>query len=235
MKEQLQLLYQLQQIDTQIQADQNELARIDDGGAAQQRLGEEEQLSEQMQEDFATTQARLHDKELQLQGIEDEREAKWSRAYGGRVSDPKELQALDQKIAELDRRRDRLEEEILRLMDEVEDKQQAVDQKAGEVKYLREERQQIVDYYHNRTEQLNAELESLHQRRPQLCEQIPTSLLDRYDQIREKSNNLAVVVVGDGTCGGCHTSVPNNYVSMLHNPSELIRCENCRRILVIPD
>ena len=121
MKEQLQLLYQLQQIDTQIQADQNELAQIDDGSAAQQRLGEEEQLSEQMQEDFATTQARLHDKELQLQGIEDEREAKWSRAYGGRVSDLKELQALEQKVAELDRRRDRLEEEILRLMDEMED------------------------------------------------------------------------------------------------------------------
>ena len=92
-----------------------------------------------------------------------------------------------------------------------------------------------MDYYHNRTEQLNAELESLHQRRPQLCEQIPTSLLDRYDQIREKSNNLAVVVVDHGACGGCHTSVPNNYVGMLHNPFELIRCENCRRILVIPD
>ena len=235
MKEQLQLLYELQQIDTQIQADETELAELDDGSSAEQALAQEEQLYQQMQQDLAATQAQLHDKELQWHGTEDDRESKWAQAYGGRVSDPKELQALEQKIAELDRRKDQLEEETLRLMDDVETKQQAVADNEAQVHQLREKLQSIQQNYRTRTEQLVAELTGLRQRREQLPQQISPSLLQQYEQLHQRSNNLAVVAVVNGACSGCHTSVPSNYVTRLENPTEVLKCESCRRILVIPD
>lgn len=235
MKEQLQLLYQLQQTDTQIQADETELTELDDGSQTEQLLAEQEELHKQTQQGLSSIQAELHDKELQLQGTEDDREAKWNQAYGGRVSDPKELQALAQKIAELDRFKDRLEEEIIRLLDEVEAKQQAVAEKSTEVEQLREKLQTTQQSYRTRTEQLTNELQGLRQRREQLPGQISPSWLQQYEQIRQRSNNLAVVAVVNGACSGCYTAVPSNYVTQLEDPTTVIKCESCRRILVIPD
>lgn len=234
MKEQLQLLYQLQQIDTHIQARGHELATLDDGHSTEQTLAAQQQSLQQMQQDLAATRVQLHDKELQLQGTEDDRAAKWALAYGGRVTDPKELQALEKKIAELDRLRDRLEEEIIGLLDETEAQSQATDDKATEVQKLTAKLQSIRENSGTRTEQLTAQLQDLRQGREQLPTHIQPVLLQQYEQIRQRSGDLAVVAVDNGACGGCHTSVPSNYVTALANPTQILRCESCRRILVIP-
>ena len=234
MKEQLALLDQLQQTDTQAEADERELEELDEGSSTQEALTQEEQSLEQSERELAATRARLHDKELQLQGTEDDRAAKWSQAYGGRVTDPKELQALVQKISELDRRKDRLEEEAIGLLDEVEAKEQALAKKTTEVDRLREKLHNIQQHHRSRTEQLKARLLDLRERRQALPAQLSPSLLAQYEQIRQKSGNLAVVTVEGGACGGCHTSLPSNYVTGLANPAQVMRCENCGRILVLP-
>ncbi len=235
MNEQLALLYELQRIDTQVQADKTELDELDDGSQTEQLLAQQEECLAQMQQDLSNTKAELHDKELELQGTENDREVKWNQCYGGQVSDPKELQALAQKIAELDRRKDDLEGKILRLMEEVEAQQQQTTAQSAEVEELRDDLRRIQQHYSTRTEYLTNELHDLRQRREQLLPQISASLLQQYVRICQKSSNLAVVAVVNGACSGCRTSVPSNSITRLESTAEVVKCESCHRILVIPE
>ena len=233
MKDQLALLYKLQQTDTQMRADERELAGLDDGGALAEQLAGAEAELQQRRETLTATEAELQDKQLQLGSTEDEHKQKWDQAYGGRVSDPKELAALEQKIGELDRRKDKLEDDIIMLLDEVDvcqadsaAKQTEVDELSGELAGVRE-------HFAQRTTALTAELEQLAEQRTELGGQIDGALLDEYERILRRSGDVAVAVAERNTCSACHTAVAGGLVSELQMSSRLVKCENCRRILVL--
>ncbi len=233
MKDQLALLYRLQQIDTQMRADERELAGLDDGGALAEQLAGAEAELQQRRETLTTTEAQLQDKQLRVGSTEDEHKQKWDQAYGGRVSDPRELTALEQKIGELDRRKDKLEDDIIMLLDEVEVCQADSAAKQTEVDELSREVAGMREHFAQRTAALTAELEQLAQQRRELVGQIEAALLDEYERIRRRSGNVAVAVAERNTCSACHTAVAGGLVGELAAPSRLVKCENCRRILVL--
>ena len=233
MKEQLVLLHSLQQTDSQITADQAELAGLDDGTVLAPQLEHGEGELAERHEKLAATQAQLHDQQLQLQGTEDDRQRKWNQAYGGMVSDSRELSALEQKIGELDRRKDKLEEDIIMLLDDVENMQAGAAEKRTEVERLSANLARTREDFAQRSAQLKAELARLSRQREELIERIDSSLLAEYDRIRERTSDLAVAVVEGKTCSACHTAVAGSLVAELEAPRRVVKCESCRRILVL--
>jgi predicted nucleic acid-binding Zn-ribbon protein len=233
MKQQLVLLYQLQQTDSQIEADETELSGLDDGETLAEELeAEEAQLSE-LEDKLSATQAELHDKQLQLQGTEDDRQDKWDQTYGGRISDPKELSALERKIEELDRRTGKLEEDIILLLDEVETLQEQVNQKQADVEEMSNQLSVIRRHCEQRSAELDTELEQLSEQRTELETQTKSSLLDDYEHTRQNSANVAVTVAKNRACSACHTAVASSLLGELQQPTRVVRCESCRRILVL--
>ncbi len=233
MKQQLVLLYQLQQTDSQTEADEAELSGLDNGETLAGELeAEEAQLSE-LEDKLSAAQAELHDKQLQLQGTEDDRQAKWDQTYGGRISDPKELSALERKIQELDRRKDKLEEDIIMLLDDVETLQEQVDQQQAAVKEMSSRLSEVRQHFEQRSAELTTELADLVQRRSELEAQIKSSLLEDYEHTRQHSANVAVAVAKNRACSACHTAVASSLLGELQQSTRVVRCESCRRILVL--
>ncbi len=233
MKQQLVLLYQLQQTDSQIEADEAELSGLDNGETLAGELeAEEAQLSE-LEEKLSAAQAELQDKQLQLQGTEDDRQAKWDQTYGGRISDPKELSALERKIQELDRRKDKLEEDIIMLLDDVETLEEQVEQKQADVGTMSGRLSEVRQHFEQRSAELTTELEQLGERRSELAAQVEPSLLDDYEHTRRHSRNVAVTVAKKRACSACHTAVASSLLGELQQPTTVVRCESCRRILVL--
>ncbi len=233
MKQQLVLLYQLQQTDSQTEADEAELSGLDNGEALAGELEAEEARLSELEDKLTTAQAELHDKQLQLQGTEDDRQAKWDQTYGGRVSDPKELSALERKIQELDRRKDKLEEDIIMLLDDVETLQEQVGQKQADVEEMNSKLSEVRQHFEQRSAELSEELQYLAQRRSELEAQIKPGLLDDYEHTRQHSANIAVTVVANRQCSACHTAVASNLLGELQQATRVVRCESCRRILVL--
>ena len=233
MKEQLLLLYRLQETDSQTQADQTEVAGLDDGGRLATELEGEEAVLDELQQKLASTEAELHNKQLELQGTEDERKRKWDQAYGGRVSAPRELTALEQKIEELDRRTDRLEEEIIMLLDDVETLQAQVTEKQAEVDKMSSRLDEVRTYFAQRSAALAADLAGLTQQRTELAGQIGSGLLAEYERLRQRIGDIAVAVVEKHACRACHTAVADSLLRELRDPSRVVKCESCRRILVL--
>jgi predicted nucleic acid-binding Zn-ribbon protein len=63
---------------------------------------------------------------------------------------------------------------------------------------------------------------------------IPAALLALYEKIREQSDGVGAARLYQRRCEGCRLSVPPNDLNTIRSAplDEVIRCEECRRILV---
>lgn len=234
MKQQLADLYELQQADTGIAARKKALRALDDGSKSERALAAAVDKLNALRDRQQSLEGDMVDRELQLKGAEEERTARSKQAYGGTISDPKQLSALEKKIAELGRTKDRLEEEILGLMEELEKAQAQVAAQQTAVDELERKTTAIKQRYESETKRLRGELKELEATRNDLAARLDPALLKQYDALREKAGGLAVAAVRRGSCEGCRVSLPSTYAPRLQAHSEAIRCENCRRILYLP-
>jgi len=146
--------------------------------------------------------------------------------------------ALLDEIEEVKKRSSAIEDEILRLMEEVE--KEKVEQISREKK-LREMESAAADEIKSLDEEnarLNAEAEALKKEREKLAASVKPEFLVIYEQMLRSRNGLAVVPLEDGGCGGCHMKLSVQNVNELmrvysdeSQSRELVRCENCSRIL----
>ena len=76
------------------------------------------------------------------------------------------------------------------------------------------------------------EEEKLTKKRQQLQANIDKPLLQTYERIRNNvRNNLAVVSVIGGACGGCFTIIYPQMQAEIKEKRQIIKCEHCGRIL----
>ena len=231
MKEQLDLLFELQQIDTAIDDASKRLAGLDDGSATRAELEQQRAELAEMETTLKQTNSHQLDKELELESTEEDRAHKWSQAYGGSISDPKELASLEKKIEELQRRKDKLEDILLELYDNFEQQTSKVEQQRETVERLAKELDATVENFECVSAELEAAIADAQQQRTAIVEKLDEKLLADYEDIREKSGGLAVVAINGSLCTGCRVSVSIMIIEQLHAGRKLVRCENCRRIL----
>ncbi len=231
MKEQLDLLFELQQIDTRIDDASKRLAGLDDGSRKRDELGKERGRLAEMEEKLEKTSGEQLDRELELESTEDERKQKWSQAYGGTISDPKELAALEKKIEELARRKDKLENVLLELYDNSEAQTRQVEAQRDLVARLEQELAATADDFERTSGELRDAIAEATRQRAALTGKLDEKLLADYEDVRAKNAGLAVVAVSGNMCTGCRVSVSTMILEQLQRGAKVVRCENCRRIL----
>ena len=69
--------------------------------------------------------------------------------------------------------------------------------------------------------------------RGNVAAEVPADLLALYDQIR-KTKGVGAAMLRAGRCEGCHLSLNAADLNVIRAsaPDEVVRCEECRRILV---
>jgi predicted nucleic acid-binding Zn-ribbon protein len=235
LKEDLALLYELQHADTSLDRLAQELATLDDGSRAARRAQEAAATLQTAADQLRHTEGELKDRELALESTEAERKQKWQRAYGGTVSDAKELSALERKIEELDRRKGKLEEDILALYDTVERlraEHAAAAQRAEEGAHRAK---RARSHFLHRTKEIHEEQAALTAGRPELVARLPEPLYQQYEKSRASQEGVAVAGLVAGACECCHTRTPNEYLTDLRRGLRMIHCESCGRILVLTE
>ncbi len=233
LKEDVALLYELQRADTQLLRLEQELGSLDDGTRAARRAQEQAAALAEIGEQLRKLETDLKDRELALESTEAERKQKWQRAYGGTVSDTKELSALERKIEELDRRKGRLEEEILALYETVERLRAERDQAEQRATEAAARAKRARAHFVHRTKEIHQEQATLTARRAELAGQAPAALYQEYEKRRATQEGVAVAGVVGGTCEFCRTRVPSEYEAVIRRGQRLVHCESCSRILAL--
>jgi uncharacterized protein len=152
--------------------------------------------------------------------------------YGGTVNNPRQLGALQDEIASLQRRISQLEDQELELMEQSEpveaeltelaQRRTSLDERATVLRARIAEEEAVID----------AELDQVGAERATLAGGVDRSLLQEYEAIRSRLGIGIARLVG-GSCQGCHLSLSAVEVDRIKrlDPDETVHCEECGRLL----
>lgn len=149
---------------------------------------------------------------------------------------PKELAGLSHELETLAHRQSDLEDVELEVMEQLEAATAGVDeleqQLAELVAHEESARQQLADA----TADLDADRSRLQAHRTEAAAGIDGPLIELYEKVRASANltGVAVAALENGRCSGCRVDLaPQELQRMRVLPGDaVIRCEECRRILV---
>jgi uncharacterized protein len=157
------------------------------------------------------------------------------RRSSGAVSSPRELVNIQAELDALGRRKVHLEDEQLEVMEQ----REGLDKEVADLKAsLDEFDRKIADATARRDAaivEIDRELGELAAQRAQLVPTIHADAIELYEELRTRKDGVAVAALEKGTCRGC--ALPLSPVALdeiKHSDDPFIRCENCRRMLVIP-
>jgi uncharacterized protein len=233
----LERLLQLQSEDSSLDRGRRRLQQLPERARLEKLEQQLEELSSDMavaarnRDDVARVQDRL---EGEISVLEQKLQREQQRMYSGQVANPKELSNLQAEVEMLSRRRGGLEDELLESM-------VARDAAVSTLQSLSSERDElatVVSELSSDVRRLSGEIESdlaAHLKaRDELRSGLSEDLVALYEKIRSAKGGVGAAALERDTCQGCHTKLPAREVERLRAEGGLQRCDNCRRILVVP-
>jgi predicted nucleic acid-binding Zn-ribbon protein len=186
---------------------------------------------DEQRDSLARDQARLDD---EVASLEDKRKGYDTKLYSGTVSNPRELQDLQEEIEALGRRISVLEDRELSIMEQVEPIEAAL----TELRATMEQRRIVLaaaeDLLTASQAELAVELESETKVREEAASVVPDDLLASYTKLRSGLGGVAVARLVGNQCGGCHLTLSAMEAARMRklDAGEVAHCEECGRILV---
>ena len=156
-----------------------------------------------------------------------------ARLDAGQVSSPKELENLRSEIVSLERRQGDLEEIVLEVMERLEDVTRRRDAFSSEQATLTSQMAQIAARRDAAFAEIDEQAGKTRDQRAGIAADLPGDLLSLYDRLRAQ-HTVGAAVLRNGRCEGCHLSLNTVDLGRIRAapPDEVLRCEECRRILV---
>ncbi|MDF5758100.1 C4-type zinc ribbon domain-containing protein [Spongiactinospora sp. TRM90649] len=207
-----------------------ELAEIDEAAARQARLSTQVISAETESGDLARDQAKA---ERDVDAVRSRAERDQKRLDSGQVGSPKELAGLQSEITSLRRRQGDLEEVVLEIME----RRESADARVATLTAERDEAATVRAAGEERRDTAFAEIDKERAetdgKRSGIATDIPADLLALYEKLRGQYGVGAAMLRG-GRCQGCKVSLSIADLNQIRAaaPDEVVRCEECRRILV---
>jgi uncharacterized protein len=156
-----------------------------------------------------------------------------SRLDAGQVSAARELASLQSEIESLRRRQGDLEEVVLELMERREGLTSRLNELTGERHHLGTEMTAVAARRDAATTGIDEQVAKASGQRKEVAAEVPADLLKLYEQIRD-ARGVGAAMLRAGRCEGCHLTLNRVDLNQIRSsaPDEVIRCEECRRILV---
>jgi hypothetical protein len=156
-----------------------------------------------------------------------------ARLDAGQVSAARELASLQSEIESLHRRQGDLEEVVLELMERKETLDSQHDEVIAERDSLGSEMAAVAARRDAAFKEIDEQATKATDQRGHVAAEVPADLLALYDQIR-KTKGVGAAMLQGGRCEGCHLSLNAADLNVIRAsaPDEVVRCEECRRILV---
>jgi uncharacterized protein len=198
----------------QIAAVDRELAAVDE------RRGELARSQQRLEDEIASLTERANQAEKQL--------------YSGAVSNPRELQALQDDVASIRRRIGQLEDDELEIMELAEPVDAERVELAAERERLDAEGRRLTDELAAAEAEIGAELAAVRRERDAAAAEVPDDLWPEYDTLRGQLGGVAIARLVGSTCQGCHLALSAVEVDRIRKLGldEPVHCEECGRLLV---
>jgi uncharacterized protein len=153
------------------------------------------------------------------------------KEQAGAVKNNKEFMAFRAEIANAQAEADRLQNEVLKILDVV----QQADTKVAELNAQKSAAQKKLDDARAKVDgslsHVKKELAALLAARPSKTAGIPAETLELYERARKSRGNALAAVEGE-YCSGCGERQTKNDLYAVQNSTRVVTCKACNRILI---
>ncbi len=184
-----------------------------------------------MVDDLQAEQAKV---DADVEQVKTRRTRDRDRMDSGAVANPKDLERMTHELASLERRIASLEDEELEVMARIEDAERdlttlqervaAIDERLAALLAARDEKGAAID----------AQLLDVEAERGPSVDGVPADLLALYDKLRASKGGVGAAELRQRRCTGCQLGIDFAELAVIKGKpaDEVVRCEECSRILV---
>jgi predicted nucleic acid-binding Zn-ribbon protein len=230
LRDQLELLWELQKIDLDLKHIKEERERYPrEIKKLDERMSIEKERLQTEKGKVDLLEKERREKERQLSSSQEKIKKAEGRMF--EVKTNKEYQALLTEIETIKGASSREEEEILQLLEEIDELKKDLSKREKEMAALLEKIEAEKKMTQERMAQDEIFWKEQMERREVLSKQIESKLYKLYHTLKEKRQGVGVVNVKQETCQGCFVHIPPQMFIEVQKNNEIIRCPNCNRIL----
>ena len=207
-----------------------EAAQLEQIGARADELRDGIVMADTELGDLAREQARA---ERDVEQVRSRIDRDRARLDGGQVSAARELENLQSEVQSLLRRQSDLEEIVLDAMERRETADGRRDALTAEQAALTEQAAELTARRDAALDEISEQAAKAEARRAAVAADVPADVLALYDKLRAQQG-VGAAMLRRGRCEGCHLTLHTVDLNQLRAaaPDEVVRCEECRRILV---
>ena len=147
------------------------------------------------------------------------------------VKTNKEYQSSLKEIDDLKRSLSAIEDSMLAHLDEMDQVAVSVATKEDEVKLLAREIEEEKEQIRQNALSAQKQLDRLNDERAKIIAVIEPDLLKTYEIVKQNSGGLAIAVVKNAVCLGCHVNLPPQMFHDLLHFDKLLVCPHCERLI----
>jgi predicted nucleic acid-binding Zn-ribbon protein len=230
LREEIARLMSLQAIDRELRDLEQALASVA-GRVEQLRLDAEKQQAELDRISAEEQHSALMRRQLEKDLAEGEARIRNKRMRQNQVRNDKELQALAHEVETQKETNQRLEAELLGLMEAAEPRAAQLAELAPMVEQLLADLNEAEKEIAAQVEDLKVSIAKQRLERDLMAGDLERALLQRYEMIFSRRNGLAVAEARGGTCQGCRMRLPPQLYNQIQRHDSIHFCPNCQRIL----
>ncbi|GFO59735.1 hypothetical protein GMST_20600 [Geomonas silvestris] len=232
MRNNLNALYELQEIDLRIDGLDGEKAQLlAEAAALEAKLAEARERIAARREELATLEADKEALEASLAG--EQENIVRSESHQKEIKTQKEYQAVSKEIATAKKQITELEEQILQKVNAIAEVNADIAKKESDLGELEGNVTTQKDEVQHRVEALDSGIAADAAKREDTVKGLPASIMKRYIRLRDQRRGVAVVEAREGNCLGCNMHLPPQLYNMLFRADDVITCPHCQRILVM--
>ena len=156
------------------------------------------------------------------------------KRLGSGTGTPKELEQTQHELVTLGARRSELEEVELEIMMRVDGIKERITDLSGQENQLALEIADLNIRKENALAAIHTELEGIDADRKSTAQSVGPEILALYEKIREGNNGIGAAALAGNQCKGCNLTLNTIELQRIAGlaDDEVVRCEECRCILV---
>ncbi|HJR39824.1 MAG TPA: C4-type zinc ribbon domain-containing protein [Nocardioidaceae bacterium] len=169
-----------------------------------------------------------------VEQVKTRRKRDQDRIDQGLVSNPKDLERMQHELVSLERRISSLEDTELEVMEQLESAQSELGSLQEQLAGIEESLAATKERRDEKAGTVNDELVKVSDERKQTASGMPEDLMALYTKLREQKGGVGAAALRARRCGGCRLELNAADLAVIAKaPSdEVLRCEECNRILV---
>jgi predicted nucleic acid-binding Zn-ribbon protein len=125
-----------------------------------------------------------------------------------------------------------IEDELLELMNKIDNESVIVKKSAAELKEFEQKIATDVSKIETFKKKLEDEIDGLEQAREEHKLKVNQSILSQYERLREGRDGEGIAIVNGESCGACGMMLRPQLINQAQKGRELVFCDNCSRILL---